>query len=116
MNPLKGQCQAQPHPNEFDHRRIERALMTRERYRYVSPRVLSVANGYRIVSPCCSRNIDPQGGVIDVAQIEYQVHTRRWRLYSKNHAAGCWEVASIHDRLNEAIDILTSDPERKFWQ
>jgi hypothetical protein len=116
MDPSKSQCQTQPHPNEFDHKRIERALMARERYRYVSPHVLLVANGYRIESPCCSRNIDPQGGVIDVAWIEYQTETKAWRLYNKNHVAGCWEVESIHDRLNDALKKLTVDPERKFWQ
>jgi hypothetical protein len=112
----QGQTQLHPHPNEFDHKRIERALETRERYRYVSPRVLPASGGYRIESPCCSRNVDPQGGVIDVAWIEYQADTHGWRLYNKNHVAGCWEVESTHGRLSDALKKLAADPERKFWQ
>ena len=52
------------HPNDLDRKRIERALAKRARYRYVLPRVLPEARGYRIESPCCSRNIDAEGGVI----------------------------------------------------
>jgi len=52
------------HPNELDRRRIERALGSRKRYRYVSPIVRGVTGGYLVESPCCSRNIDAEGGVI----------------------------------------------------
>jgi hypothetical protein len=31
-----------------------------------------VAGGYRIVSPCCSRNIDQAVGLIDIARIEWE--------------------------------------------
>jgi hypothetical protein len=55
------------HPNELDRRRIERLLKRRKRYRYVSPTVEAVTSGYRVESPCCSRNIDREGGVVDVA-------------------------------------------------
>ena len=48
-------------------RQIERALRERTRYRYVSPRVLREGQGFRIESPCCSRNVDTTGGVIDIA-------------------------------------------------
>lgn len=41
------------HPNDVDRKRIERAIKTRKRYRYVSPSVLAVSGGYRIESPCC---------------------------------------------------------------
>jgi hypothetical protein len=54
---------------DFTQRRIERALRERARYRYVSPRVLRDADGFRIESPCCSRNVDPGGGVIDIARL-----------------------------------------------
>ena len=60
------------HPNDFDRKRIERALKARKRYRYVTPRVAAVTDGYRIESPCCSRNIDPDGGVVDVALLLYR--------------------------------------------
>ncbi len=105
-----------PHPNEFDRRRIERALLARERYRYVAPRVLPVERGYRIESPCCSRNIDADGGVIDVALIEYHAETQGWRLYHKNHTQGAWAFENTYNRLSEALVRLNADPERKFWQ
>ena len=61
------------HPNEFDHKRIERALDQRERYRYVAPQVIADEDehGYRIESPCCSRNVEPAGGIIDIALLKY---------------------------------------------
>lgn len=46
-------------------RRLERALRERVRYRYVQPNVLIEGSSYRIQSPCCSRKVDPTGGVID---------------------------------------------------
>lgn len=116
MKTAKKIGQVQPHPNEFDHRRIERALANRERYRYVTPRVVSVAGGYRVESPCCSRNIDPEGGVIDVAWIAYDPGSQEWRLYNKDHAAGSWEIESNHERLIEVLEILLEDTDRKFWQ
>lgn len=41
------------HPNEVDRKRIECALGSRGRYRYVSPSVKPVKGGYLIESPCC---------------------------------------------------------------
>lgn len=105
-----------PHPNEFDRRRIERALKSRKRYRYVSPSVAAVAGGYRIQSPCCSRNIDPDGGIVDVALILYDVSHVVWQLFRKDHDKGIWEADSTFDRLIELLDLLNADPERKFWQ
>lgn len=104
------------HPNDFDHRRIERALRSRKRYRYVTPRVAAMRGGYRIESPCCSRNIDPDGGVIDVALLLHDALASCWRLYRKDHARGAWQLHSTHDRLIELLDRLNDDPERSFWQ
>jgi hypothetical protein len=104
------------HPNEFDRRRIERALRERKRYRYVSPSVLAVASGYRIVSPCCSRNIDADGGVIDVALLQYCDDVDQWDLYRKNHSLNNWEVQKRYTRLTELLDGLREDPDRQFWQ
>ena len=53
--------------HEMDRVRIERALHQRVRYRYVQPKVQRAEVGWVITSPCCSRNIDPKGGVIDIA-------------------------------------------------
>lgn len=105
-----------PHPNDLDRKRIERALRARKRYRYVMPNVLAVAGGYRIESPCCSRNIDADGGIIDVALLQFDAEQGAWQLYRKDHQSGTWELHSTSLRLPEALDRLNTDPERKFWQ
>jgi hypothetical protein len=102
------------HPNDVDRKRIERALRKRKRYRYVTPQVHPVAGGYQIVSPCCSRNIDPEGGPIDIARLEFR--ERRWRLSYKDHRAGCWIEHGEYPGLPEILMLLNEDPERKFWQ
>ncbi|MCC9624179.1 DUF3024 domain-containing protein [Thalassospira sp. MA62] len=104
------------HPNEFDRKRIERAIQVRERYQYVSPSVAEIEGGYRVESPCCSRKIDPEGGVIDIALMRYDPHTTHWRLFYKDHGRDCWEFHSTHHRLHELLQGLNSDPERIFWQ
>jgi hypothetical protein len=103
-------------PNEFDKKRIERALDSRRRYRYVSPSVVAVSEGYRIESPCCSRNIDPDGGVVDVALLLYDDERGKWQLYCMNHERKAWELHSAYSRLHELLDGLNADPEREFWQ
>ncbi|HUI22055.1 MAG TPA: DUF3024 domain-containing protein [Methylocella sp.] len=105
-----------PHPNDLDRKRIERALKARKRYRYVVPSVRAVPGGYLIESPCCSRNIDSEGGVIDVALLQYDGDLGNWQLYRKDHGCGNWELHSRHVRLPELLDFLNTDPERKFWQ
>lgn len=104
------------HPNAFDLKRIERAIASRKRYRYVSPKVEGVTDGYRIESPCCSRNIDPEGGIVDVALLQYDSERGRWHLYRKDHVSGTWELHSAYDRLVELLEQLNTDPDRKFWQ
>lgn len=103
------------HPNELDWRRIQRSLQQRLRYRYVSPIVESEPGGYRIVSPCCSRNIDPGGGPIDIARLVYEPQRNTWRLCSKNHATEVWELQA-EGRLHELLALLNQDPQRVFWQ
>ncbi len=103
-------------PNEFDFKRIQRALEQRRRYRYVTPLLLKTANGYRIQSPCCSRNVDPNGGVIDIALLLFDVRKSKWRLLRKDHAIGVWELDSEFPRLADLLDHLNEDAERCFWQ
>jgi hypothetical protein len=105
-----------PHPNELDRRRIERALKARKRYRYVSPSVAEVAGGYRIEGPCCSRNIDPEGGIVDVALVLYDANRIVWELFRKDHGQGVWQAERTFDRLVDLLDLLNVDPERRFWQ
>lgn len=71
------------HPNDLDRKRIERALKSRKRYRYVTPSVTTTIGGYRIESPCCSRNIDRDGGVVDVALLLHDAEGARWQLFRK---------------------------------
>jgi DUF3024 family protein len=104
------------HPNDFDRRRIERALKARQRYRYVEPSVAVVNGGYRIESPCCSRNVDPDGGVVDVALLLFDEECAAWRLFAKNHTKRTWEFHKSYGRLIELLEELNTDPERLFWQ
>jgi len=103
-------------PNELDRMRIERSLANRKRYRYVSPKVRVVQDGYLIESPCCSRNIDPEGGIIDVALLQYVPGVCPWRLYRKEHSTTQWELYSRYQRLMELLDQLNTDTHRLFWQ
>ncbi|WP_029011763.1 hypothetical protein [Niveispirillum irakense] len=103
-----------PHPNELDRRRIEKALRGRQRYLYVEPTVVPVAGGYRVESPCCSRNVDPAGGVVDVALIQFGEGD--WRLYRKDHAGGTWSFHGNYPRLGDLLDLLNVDVDRLFWQ
>ena len=104
------------HPNDLDRKRIERSLQTRKRYRYVTPRVMTTVGGYRIESPCCSRNIDKDGGVVDVALLLHDPDGARWELFRKDHATSLWQLDSRHERLPTALERLNIDPERTFWQ
>ena len=104
------------HPNELDKRRIERSLKTRRRYRYVEPTVHPVPNGYRIESACCSRNIDPDGGIVDIALMLFDDARGEWDLFRKDHGKDLWEWDCKHVRLSELLDLITTDALRKFWQ
>jgi hypothetical protein len=104
------------HPNDLDRRRIERSLQTRNRYRYVTPQVATTIGGYRIESPCCSRNIDKDGGMVDVALLLHDSDGAQWELFRKDHANGRWQLDSTHQRLPSALERLNIDPERTFWQ
>lgn len=111
-----GEAAQAAHPNVIDCRRIERALLERRRYRYVRPRVVSMADGYRIEAPCCSRNIDPDGGIVDVALLFHDSDERRWILFSKDHRKDSWVAHSLHPTIHGAIDIIVSDADREFWK
>lgn len=102
-------------PNEFDQRRIVHALESRERYRYVMPRVEMVEDGYCVVSPCCSRRIDPDGGEIEIAYLEFIRRSGWWRLHSREHTEQRWVVYAEFARLSELLAHLNRDPGRIFW-
>jgi hypothetical protein len=112
----EGRRPAQRHPNPFDLRRIQRVLENRKRYRYVTPSVTVSDSGYLIQSPCCSRTVDAEGGVIDVALLRHSEETGLWSLYRKDHAARVWTLHSTYADLNALLDHLNEDPGREFWQ
>lgn len=103
-------------PSELDRRRIERSIAKRKRYRYVRPTVRLVEEGYLIESPCCSRNIDPEGGIIDIALIRIATGATPWLLYRKDHTAQRWVLHGQFPRLVELLELLNVDPHRLFWQ
>ena len=105
-----------PHPNEFDLLRIERMLEHRVRYRYVTPLVQAIDEGYLVLSPCCSRNIDADGGIIEIARIKYDQPKMEWRIYYKDHEIAAWVLHSTATTLHELIAGLNEDPCRVFWQ
>jgi hypothetical protein len=115
MNPL-----AITHPrgaamvHEMDRVRIERALRQRVRYRYVQPHVERAdGGGWVVKSPCCSRNIDPTGGVIDIAWVEPVEEA--WALYFKDHIHDRWVLHDESRHLQPLLDEICADPMRVFW-
>ena len=93
---------------------LERALRQRVRYRYVQPQVLREANSFRIQSPCCSRNVDPRGGMIDIALLVHHEGSH-WCLCSRDHANSSWEPRFQDASLDVLLDLLCVDSERLFW-
>lgn len=113
VKPARAAAAAQ-YPNEFEWQRITRSLARRSRYRYVEPLIERDEQGVHIMSPCCSRNIDAQGGMIDIARLQFDDRKGLWRLFAKNHDLGGWEVRG-EGRLHELLDLLNQDPQREFW-
>lgn len=116
LNPSVPRVTVRLHPNEVDKKRIEKALQARKRYRYVIPQVQPAERGYRIISPCCSRNVDPTGGVVDVARIEFVEASGYWFLYRKNHEEGLWMLHGEFSSLSRLLETLNEDAQRVFWQ
>lgn len=97
----------------LEQRRIEGALRSRVRYRYVQPQVLVEGEGWRVVSPCCSRRVDPDGGIIDIALLE-PLGGLRWRLYARDHTASRWRAVE-EGVLSRLLEHLSCDPLHRFW-
>lgn len=104
-----------PHPNEVDRKRIAKWLNHRERYKYVVPAVLPVTNGYLVRSPCCSRTVDPQGGEIDIARIEY-LDNGQWQLSCKDDDQQKWLAHTTFENLPALLSMLVADEKREFWR
>jgi hypothetical protein len=99
-------------------RRIERALARRERYRYVQPRVEALNDspneGWKIVSPNCSRNIDSAGGEIEIAWLVCDAEGR-WRLHARDHAVQAWRLMDQGLSLQAALSLVCRDPLGVYW-
>ena len=108
----------------LDRVRIEVALEARSRYKYVQPRVLREGEGWKIVSPNCSRNIAPDGGEIDIAWlVPVPSHDpglpglpSAWLLHARDHARACWTLKLRAATLADALARLVADPAREYWQ
>ena len=100
----------------LDARRIANALDGRTRYKYVSPRVVREGLGWKIVSPNCSRNIDPEGGEIDIAWLVPDAAGGGWLLHARDHAQQCWQLRRREPSLAPLLAHLCADPQREFWQ
>lgn len=94
--------------------RIQRALAGRRRYKYVQPRVEREADGWQIVSPNCSRNIDPQGGEIAIAWLR-PVAGGLWQLHSRDHVKQAWRLEAARLTLADALYRLCDDPLGVYW-
>lgn len=103
--------------------RLERALRERVRYRYVEPLVLREGQSFRIQSPCCSRNVDPSGGLIDIALLTPGATDATgaggagvgWSLSARDHLKSVWRVCLSDAPLELLLDALCVDSERQFW-
>lgn len=103
---------------DFVQLRLARALRQRARYLYVKPRVLREGASLRIESPCCSRNVDPQGGVIDIALLSPVASGGElplWMLFRRDHAQQRWAQHGEPATLDELTELLCGDPDRVFW-
>ena len=112
----KAQAVGATNVHSFERARILRALKSRLRYRYVKPQVLREGQGWRIVSPCCSRNVDPDGGIIDIALLAPKRGLNGgWRLMARDHTLAVWVPHSEAPRLDDLLEAVCQDPQRVFW-
>lgn len=96
-------------------RRIEQALAQRDRYKYVKPRVLREGMGWCIVSPNCSRRVDPDGGEIAIAWLA-PAGPGHWNVYARDDDHETWERRAVDLSLDEAMSLVCADPHREFWR
>jgi hypothetical protein len=123
---------------DFTRLKLEHALRARRRYRYVQPHVLREGDALRVECSCCSRNIDAQGGVIDIALLcpcdaqawlgtgcntstnegaepAHLPRPRSWCLYARDHADQSWRLWREDAPLDELLELLCLDVDRVFW-
>jgi len=81
----------------------------------VQPRVESEGAGWKVVSPNCSRNVDRDGGEIDIAWLRPD-GVGVWQLHARDHGRGCWVLKAGGLTLVAALEMLCADPAREYWQ
>lgn len=92
---------------------IVQALAGRSRYRYVQPLVQREGAGWKIVSPNCSRQVDPDGGLIDIAWLCPSAGS--WQLHARSHKPAQWVRVADGLTLDEALTQVCLDPVGLFW-
>ena len=97
----------------LDGARIERALRSRQRYRYVRPRLEPASGGWTIFSRNCSRSVDPAGGEIAIAWL--RCDPDGWSLHARDHVAELWVLRLRGVPLPVLLALLCEDPNREFW-
>ena len=113
---MNATLEARTAPRDLTLHRLERALEERVRYRFVQPSVLTDADGYRVESPCCSRNVDPSGGTIAIALLKPPGGEHPcWTLCSRDHQQQTWVEKHRADQIGPLLDLLCVDSERCFW-
>lgn len=90
------------------------ALRQRVRYRYVQPHLDAREDGWVVRSPCCSRNVDPEGGEIDIAWLRREAGGL-WSLHARDHALGDWRPHGEPAELQTLLDRVCVDAHREFW-
>ena len=108
--------EARTPPRDLTLHRLERALKERVRYRFVQPTVVIDDQGYRVESPCCSRNVDPSGGTIAIALLKPPMGEHPcWTLCARDHTQQAWVEKERADQIEPLLDLLCLDSERQFW-
>jgi hypothetical protein len=102
-------------PNEFDRKRIQLAVAARKRYRFVKAAVRPAEGGFRIESPCCSRRVDPNGGVVNIALLLYR-EPGVWQLYGMDRETAGWLLHRTYEKLGDLLEELKTDAGQLFWQ
>ena len=88
--------------------------------------MLREGESFRIQSPCCSRNVDPSGGLIDIALLTPGTAGAHgatgaggagvsWSLSARDHLKSVWRVCLSDAPLALLLDALCVDSERQFW-
>mgnify|MGYP001320002352 CR=1 FL=1 len=80
----------------------------------MQPRLERLGGGWKVVSPNCSRRIDPAGGEIDIAWL-LPLAAGQWQLHARDHAQQTWMAEGGAQPLHVVLERLCEDPLGRFW-